>query len=204
MSEFKLRTLANFASEVEARTLEAALATQGIACLLNNPVFLANFWQYGNAVGGVSVQVSDQDWDAAQAVLGANPEGVAAWVCSVCQAENELGFDLCWQCGHECSESATGHKISDNSGSALDRPTQSSAHPEVLSVSSDQEDLRRAWRAAIVGIVIPFGLLSLYSMALLIRTNLDVIPDEERWKFVAAWLVNLAVLLIILSLLRPF
>lgn len=204
MSDLKLRHLANFASEVEARTLEAALAAQGIVCSLNNAEVVSNFWQLGNAVGGVSVQVAEQDWEAAQAVLGSNFEDGAEWVCSVCHAENEAGFEVCWQCGRECSEPATSPVTIAKQAAVEPAAIPSSTAQETSPLPTERENLQRAWKASVVGFFVPFGFLSVYSLVLLFRLNLDLVPTHERWKFVAAWVLDFTALLFLFLFIRPF
>ena len=73
MEDIPMRRLANFASEVETRTLQAALSAQGITCSLTNAEIVSNLWHSGNAIGGVSMEVAEEDWEAAQTVMGADP-----------------------------------------------------------------------------------------------------------------------------------
>ena len=55
LDDVELRTLANLATEVEARALESALALQGIPCILKNAETVGSLSAYGNALAGVTI-----------------------------------------------------------------------------------------------------------------------------------------------------
>ncbi len=193
MAEMELRKLANFASELEARMLEGMLAAEGIACVLNNAEFVADFWHYGNAVGGVTVQVAEEDWDAAQAVLSPDHPVAESWVCPVCGTKIEAEFNSCWKCagvhvpepieafdeeGDEISPPSSLVDLSDGPGGDVE-PTATS------------ETLQRAWKASIIGCMIPMGILNLYSLYLLfIHVPTESLTVAEIRRFVVACIVN--------------
>lgn len=202
MSDFRLRTLANFYTAAEARVLQSALEMQGIACTMNNAETVDNLWHLSNAVGGISVQVAEQDWEAAQAVIQAAPGG-EPWVCPMCGAHVDAGFDLCWRCSADPQivEVAPNDNVDDEhprslatlatADSEVDSPIPPVAH---WAQAQMLEDLSRAWRCAVVGLGL-CGLPNIYSMLLLlVRVSYTDLPQDVRWKFVAAFLVDAIVL----------
>lgn len=211
MSEFRLRTLANFSTAAEAGALQSALEMQGIACTMNNAETVSNLWHLSNAMGGISVQVAEQDWDAAQAVMRAAPGG-EPWVCPSCGARVDAGFDLCWRCSADPQLLEVGPADECEIGTeATALPTARPAvepmsdlpTPEATSIVSDSmlDELSRAWKCAVIGLCL-CGIPNVYSLLLLLtRIRLDELPEAVRWKFVAAFLVDVIVLVSLWALI---
>jgi len=66
-----MKVLASFTTPEEANLLRAYLGNLGIDAFLEHEYFVQLFWIYSNAVGGVRVLVSDDDFDdAAEAYHG--------------------------------------------------------------------------------------------------------------------------------------
>ena len=199
-----MRRLANFASEAEARTLQAVLSTQGIPCCLTNAEIVSNLWHYGNAVGGVTVEVAEENWEAAQAVIGGSAGAGVEWVCAACEAENDAGFDVCWQCGAEHTQLIATPTTIDPPAAIEPQPVSDFAIPEESPVNPNREKLQRAWKASIVGLFVPLGVLNVYSLGLLLTVDLAQIPATERWKYLATWMLDIALLFIIIVIILPF
>ena len=202
MSEFRLRTLANFYTAAEARVLQSALEMQGIVCTMNNAETVDNLWHLGNAVGGISVQIAEQDWEAGQAVMRAAPGG-EPWVCPVCGATVDAGFDLCWRCSADPQLLEVGPAeesgIDDRaSASVVTRPVaepmSESPTSEVTSTVNDTtlENLSRAWKCAVLCFG---GVGNVYSLVLLAQIRYADLPQAVRWKFATALLINVIMLI---------
>ena len=189
-----MRHLASFASEPEARALQAALASEGIACGLTNAEVVANFWQYSNAVGGVGVEVAEADWEAAQAIMGTNTAPGVEWVCTKCDAENDAGFALCWQCGGEQTQPIEPSISAGGQSSKESHQSQDSANQEKPLPNRDLEQLHQAWKAARFGLLFFHGLLHVYSLGLLLTIKPYRIPENEVWKYYAAWAIDLVMI----------
>ena len=99
MSDEKLRKLVSFQTAGEADALKIALAFEGIPCLLANYEEVANLGYIISDCEGITVQVTETDWDAAQAVLDVHVADAPRWICPACQTSVEAGFEVCWQCG---------------------------------------------------------------------------------------------------------
>ena len=193
MAEMKLRKLANFASELEAKMLEGMLSAARIPCVLNNAEFVANFWQYGNAVGGVTVQVAEQDWDAAQAVLNPDASTTETWACPACGTDVEAGFDSCWKCARSSVPEPL--EAFDQDGDEICQPSSlnDTAADSVDEVEPTvaSEILQRAWKASIVGFMVPLGFLNCYSFYLLfIHVPTESLTPAELRRFMAACVAN--------------
>jgi hypothetical protein len=111
----RLVTVAAFNSPVEADLARSQLEEAGIASVLADEATAGNFWVLVNAVGGVKLQVFEQDLTRAREILipaadtdrGDEPPQVGAapapirqgWRCPRCGSEVEPGFEVCWKCG---------------------------------------------------------------------------------------------------------
>lgn len=63
------RTVARFVTVQEADTFQALLAEQGIRSWVNNATVVQMEWIISNAVGGVRLDVADDDYDQAKAII---------------------------------------------------------------------------------------------------------------------------------------
>ena len=150
------------------------------------------------------------------------PADAAPWFCGQCREEVDGAFEVCWSCGQprteveqpfpeRCVASApdsdtpvetTALESPDDYGQADFNPY---ASPQVTAARDRTEPLpklhaeaeamlERAWRAAIIGLVLFPVLTHLYSAALLIRASMltaDFSPAGRR-RFYGAMVVNLA------------
>jgi hypothetical protein len=64
-----MRTLASFSQPVEAHLLRLRLENEGITAYLRDEHLVTFDWLYSNAVGGVKVDVADEDYERALEVL---------------------------------------------------------------------------------------------------------------------------------------
>ena len=177
-TELKLRTVAEFLSEPEARLVECVLAMQGIPCILKSTRAFGTY----EAIG-VTVQVADGNWEAAQAVLHEHHEhrqSKPSWSCAVCGADVIADFDTCWQCGAERGSTAK---------ATLVAPTL--PEPDLPDETPNDQDLRCAWRGSLLGLYFPWGLFNAYSMWLLFRIDYRALVTTSRFKFKTAFALDL-------------
>ena len=66
-------TIASFTKVEEAHLLRMRLEDAGIAAYLRDEN-ITQIWGFSPDLGGVKVEVAEEDWDAAQAVSNAEPE----------------------------------------------------------------------------------------------------------------------------------
>jgi hypothetical protein len=64
-----MKTLASFSQPVEAHLLRLRLEHEGITAYLRDENMIALDWLYSNALGGVKVDVADEDYEQALAIL---------------------------------------------------------------------------------------------------------------------------------------
>ncbi|HWC88483.1 MAG TPA: DUF2007 domain-containing protein [Pirellulales bacterium] len=109
----RLVAVAAFNSPVEADLARSQLEEAGIPSVLADEATSGNFWVLVNAVGGVKLQVFEQDLARAREILnpvaemGDEPPQVGTalaatgqgWRCPRCGSEVEPGFEVCWKCG---------------------------------------------------------------------------------------------------------
>jgi len=65
-----MKTLASFNLPMDAYLLHARLEGSGIASYIRDENLVTLDWLYSNAVGGVKVDVMDEDYDQALEVMG--------------------------------------------------------------------------------------------------------------------------------------
>ncbi len=108
-------TLATFFSITEAQVALAYLRSRGISAFLADEHILSVNPFYNLAVGGIKIQVSEGEREAAEAVykefLAGTGEAVSSACCPVCFSENTLevppktkeyySLFRCFDCDHE-------------------------------------------------------------------------------------------------------
>jgi len=67
-------TIATFLKVEDAHLLRMRLESRGIPAFLRDENTIQLDWLYSNALGGVRVDVADEDEDAAKAILAEEPE----------------------------------------------------------------------------------------------------------------------------------
>ena len=86
---------------IEAETLRIRLASAGIHAVVQGGQTATALSYVGSAVGYPQVEVADDDYQSAVAILEADRVALATaggWICSRCDEYNEPSFDICWSC----------------------------------------------------------------------------------------------------------
>lgn len=204
-----LVTVSTYWSPQEAALARGLLEQHAITASIEGDVVASMAWQLGNATGGVKLQVAAEDASRALEILREQedqPSSPEAWDqpdhCPRCGAEAEPGFDACWSCGAELTEEKGG-RIDDRS--AAPPPTEPSAADEATGDALPGDDLaRRAWQSAVLGIFLCPPLLSVYSLWLSARVEVqrpplsDPLRRRVRWAIAIDLVVCLGMLLLIL------
>ena len=186
----KLVAVASYGSAHEAGLAQSRLLDAGIPARLDGDVTGTTLWHVGTALGGIKVLVAETDRDRAQEVLASDagdtvhPE-IPAWTCPACGEINEAGFGVCWSCGAEF-EPAT-------AGAPGAPPPSSGSHDQ----DAAEEHLQRAWRAAVLGLVILPPLLSIYAAIQLNRydrARREADLRRSRKSDVTSWLILASIL----------
>jgi hypothetical protein len=170
----KLVTLATFGNPAEAAIARNHLAAEGIRAFLADEDTVAMAWHLGNAIGGIKLQVADDDAERAISILETNDP-------------NPIADD-------EWRSAGSGEKLSDAETDETDDEDDPLQSPV-------DEDVARAFRAAIFGfIILP---LQLYSLWLLAKIKFSGIPlsATTRRRMVITLLLNLPVVFVCLFLL---
>jgi hypothetical protein len=89
-------TIRAFDTPEEAHLVKGQLEAAGISAVIRNEYTVGVDWGLSNAVGGVQVQVSDSDVEAAKSVLGISPNLAAddLVVCPSCGSKRTEPFTL--------------------------------------------------------------------------------------------------------------
>ena len=93
-----MKTIATFSKPEEAHLFRTRLEAAGIAAFVQDEHLIQMDWLYSNALGGVRIQVPDQEVEAAREFLAADtdqklPDAVAV-VCPVCGSEDTKPDEL--------------------------------------------------------------------------------------------------------------
>ncbi len=105
MTPQRLLTIGNFPTAVEAHAARLLLGSHGITAIVVDEALVGNFWQFGNAVGGVKLQVTADDAPRARQLLAGEiipdetPDSTGPWSCGHCRQQVPGNFDVCWSCG---------------------------------------------------------------------------------------------------------
>lgn len=89
-----LVTIAQYRDLPEAGLAKSKLEASGIACFLDNEYTVGANWLYSNALGGVKLNVPDEDAEEAKAIIEEIPEALTPE-----ESEGILPASACPACG---------------------------------------------------------------------------------------------------------
>lgn len=92
----RLVTVASRTTSPEAHVIRAKLELEGIRAFVADELLILSRWDYSNAVGGVKVQVAEEDYTRALEILNAAAQ---EWICAACGEAISSDFEACWSCG---------------------------------------------------------------------------------------------------------
>jgi hypothetical protein len=181
-----LVTIASFSTPEEAALARNFLETRGIKAFLTDEETVGMFWHLGNAVGGVKLQVADDDQDRAQLALeqrdGPSPEspehGIAEGrTCPMCGTTFSDEYDDCPECG------PPEDVLKEESETSI-------TTPEVVAGAEADDLARRALRASVFGLLFaPIGLYALWLLLDITRYSGELSPTGLRKVIFAVGLV---------------
>ncbi len=83
-TSFLMRTVATYSMPSEALAPMSRLQSAGIAANLRDDATLQMNWMWSNAIGGVKLEVPDEDFASARELLGLAPSAAGALQCPYC------------------------------------------------------------------------------------------------------------------------
>ena len=192
-----LRRCDNF---IEAEAIRIRLNAAGILAVMNGAEIVTAFSYVGAAMGGVKVEVAPEDFDRAQRILEDDQQKaqtLGPWICGKCREQNEATFEVCWKCGKQREDSDEVGRLEEEP-EWQPAPQAADAEPSALPVEDcnpyrpvdlSKEDaghrlpqgdfiehvgadlgVRRAFRAAVLGMVCFPPILHVYSLYVLLTT----------------------------------
>lgn len=174
----KLVTIATFDSPMQAHIARNRLEAAGIVAVISNESIAGNAWHLTVAVGGVPLHVRAEDVETALQVLDE-------------QASIELG-----------NTDAIDSEYDDEEDDE-DQDEVANTSSSDLSETEADRLARRAFRAALLGVLfLPLQLYS-YWLLLLFIFEPTMASKSSRWQVAGAWLTNLLVISFLLQLLTP-
>ncbi len=100
-----LKTLATYATPIEADMVRNQLEASGVQAFLADDQTVGWLWHLGTALPGVKVQVAESDLPRALEILEdlqqpqVEDRPSQAWPCPKCGAEVDGELEVCWACG---------------------------------------------------------------------------------------------------------
>lgn len=169
MGDISLRTIKTYGSPAEAALARARLHEAGISAFLQGEQTGTTLWYVGTALGGVKLQVPENEVPRAMEVLAEREESKAvSWTCGECGAHVDAGFDICWSCGATVEARTQDPPVAAATSKEGDHVLPDDVPQTEDAPRDDAEELlRRAWRASIIGLFLCPGILNLYAASLL-------------------------------------
>jgi hypothetical protein len=182
----KLVTIATFDSPMQAHIARNSLVAAGIVAMISNESIAGNAWHLTGAVGGVQLHVRADDVEAALKILDE-------------QESIELGLT-----------DTPNAEYTDDGDSEFDQEYFEDDNDEDAAIgSSDLSETeadrlaRRAFRAALLGVLFPPLQLYSYWLLLLYMFEPSVASKSSRWQVAGAWFTNLTVIAFLIQILTP-
>ena len=139
---------------------------------------------------GIRVQVQEEFAERARQIIESEDRRRSgaphdeSWYCGPCREEVEAGFETCWSCGQPREE--------------VERPfpherTQTAEAMAEAPAAAAEETIRRAWRAAVLGLVILPIISHVYSLGLLLEASgrWSEISSESKQRYVRTMILDL-------------
>lgn len=184
----KLVTIATFDSPMQAHIARNSLEAAGIVAMISNESIAGNAWHLTSAVGGVQLHVRADDVEAALKVLD-EQESIELGLTDAPNSEyNEDGAP-------EFEQEYFEEEDEDDEDTATGSSDLSETEADRLA--------RRAFRAALLGVLFPPLQLYSYWLLLLFVFEPSVASKSSRWQVAGAWFTNLTVIAFLIQILTP-
>ncbi len=175
-----LTTVATFSTPLEAELARNRLEEQGIVAFVADAE-AAGLWHLGGAFGSVKLQVAESDASAARVILARGPARAGL------SGKDDYGLETAIQRGRS-------------------RPPRGADHDEEEEEEDTESDTTaaRAWRAAVIGLLVLPPLLHFYAAWLLFQLpwTRGPLSPVGKWKAFGAALLTVAAVLGATLLLR--
>ena len=167
----ELVTVRTFGMTEEAHAFRNLLEAAGVPAFVEDEALVGWLWHYANAVGGIKVQVAEEDVERAREIVAEQPISVEDLKAAALAEPPEIS--------EECSEGEEGVR----SGAAED-----DIPPEL----PGDMMVRRALLAALLGIIVCPPLPQFYSLWVLLRLALSdhQVSPAANWKQTAAFVID--------------
>lgn len=212
MSDYKFVTLEKFESETQAASVAAWLEADGIESFIDGAA--ASIALSYTGVAAAKLMVRDAQLQAARESLveyrNQTAEPSEAWYCGHCKETNDGNFDLCWKCGQDQQDVAAEPPQSSNRPQTINESIEpfyedNSTNPyqparaklestDAYSVEQAEEAIHRAYRSAVLGLVMPLLFTPVSILLLLGSFDCSEAISAESCKLRRfAWALNLIV-----------
>ncbi len=169
-----LVTLETFMNAMQASLVKQHLEAAGIRCVLADEFTVSNFWHLSNAIGGIKLQVAEEDFERATALLEA-------------QRQTAQPGDITYTDDAE-------------KDSPLIEPKPSADdEPDELPLNEREENVERAYRSVLTGLV--FAPVQLYATWVLLDVWKSDLPIRPAVRRKLRWAIGLHLPMLALALL---
>lgn len=179
----RLITVESFQNAMEARLYQQQLEAAGIRCVLADETAVSMFWHLAGAIGGIKLQVAEEDFERANAVLD----------------------ELEQRHRDTSAEPAAGDVVfADEAPEEVAEPDEKvEAKPgddeeEELPLNAREDNVERAYRAVLVGFMfIPLQLYATWILLDVWQSDLPIRPSVRRKLY---WAIGLHLPMVIVAL----
>lgn len=185
----RLVTLAAFDTAMRATLVKNHIEAAGIRCVLTDEFTTSNFWQLSNAIGGIKVQVAEEDLERAEAILEALE-----------QRARSTDADDDEQVADQANTEAASQEDDDEANEVVPEPKPGDIDEEDEPPLNAREDnAERARKAVLIGLF--FMPLQFYATWLLLDVWQSDLPIRPALRRKLAWTVGLHVPLLLFAIL---
>lgn len=181
-------TIATFGDALEANLAKGYLESAGIRAFLADDQTLGMAWHLTIALGGVKLQVADEDAQEARTILTERTTGNAAAPSSVTNLDPADSIDA------DTAETAQ----------ALALPAEPTPDDEIEAppATAREQNADRAWRGAILGLLFPPLQLFVFCLLVGVLISDQRLAQPHLRRAIVATLINLPLTLLAILFIR--
>lgn len=170
-----LITLETFMNAMQASLVKQHLEAAGIRCVLADEFTVSNFWHLSNAIGGIKLQVAEEDFERASALLAAQ------------RREDVPGISYADEADEPEEETQP-----------LEPKPGTDDEEDELPLNEREENIERAYRAVLIGLV--FAPVQLYATWVLLDVWKSELPIRPAIRRKLRWAIGLHLPMLVFAL----
>jgi hypothetical protein len=181
----RLVTLAAYQNAMQAALVKNQLEAAGIRAVLDNEHTASNFWHLSNAIGGIKVQVAEEDFERASVVL----DELEGKIRHVDEKDDERA----------AADSTTESEHEETGAEAPEPKPGEDDEPDDPPLNAREDSAERAYRTVLIGYVVwPLQLYAAWLLADVWQSDLPMRPAIQRRLY---WTIALHLPMLLIALL---